>query len=162
MSLGLLGDEVQGPLTPGGLTGSLVKALGGYTQMANMLLLNSRKSPQTSCLLFLGIMMSLSLYWAVLKRSMVSPQLRQEDGPLNICVGGFLPLLCLREAGAICMRTSIVGSSVVFCWTSASCAVAGKQDESQAPPDMSKLLLVVLADAQGEPKPPISAHAVER
>ncbi|XP_024610060.1 OTU domain-containing protein 7A [Neophocaena asiaeorientalis asiaeorientalis] len=71
-------------------------------------------------------------------------------------------LFAVMEAGAICMRTSIVGSSVVFCRASASCAVAGKQDESQAPPDMSKLLLVVLADAQGEPKPPISAHAVEQ
>ncbi|TKC37642.1 hypothetical protein EI555_008006 [Monodon monoceros] len=64
-------------------------------------------------------------------------------------------LFAVMEAGAICMRTSIVGSSVVFFRASASCAVAGKQDESQTPPDMSKLLL-------GEPKPPISAHAVER
>lgn len=45
--------------------------------------------------------------------------------------GAVLPLLCLREAGAVCMRISIVGQSKAFCGPSASCAVAESRKTGQ-------------------------------
>ena len=84
-------------------------------------------------------------------------------GP-RMFVGGFLPLLCLRKAGVICTRMSMVAPA----WRSAGPLPAvlwqraGRWHEPQAPAGMNKLFLVVLADGQGEPKAPSSVHAVER